>query len=508
MSISQSKTSKIANNTIVLYLRTIVTMLIALYTSRVVLGALGVEDYGLYGVIGGVVVMFSLITAGLNRATQRFLSYELGRGESGELTKVFSSCVITHLLFALITLLFCETVGVWFLNHYIQIPGGRIGAANWIFQFSIITVCINLITIPYTACIISYERMSVYAYVGIFDSILKLLIAFLIASYKSDRLILYGGLIMLISVVNLSIYVIVCNRSYKETSFSLVCDKSIFKRILSFTSWTMLGEGGMVCANQGNNILINLFYSVTANAANAIGDQVNTAIRSLSLNFFSACVPQITKSYASNDYAYTLKLIYGASKLSFYLIFLFACPIILNIDLVLKLWLGSVPNYTNLFCVIFITSSMVNSIGNASLTVIYAGGKIKRFQIITTLLYLSDVIFVYVFFRFGFPVVTAPLMKLIIDLGLLTLRIVYTKKFLPLFSYRQFISKALLPIIFSSAIALLLGYIIKSFAINITEAVLFAIISFVISIFIIYYIGLTKEERSFVFSFVKSRIKK
>lgn len=501
-------TKKIAKNTIILYARTIVTMFIALFTSRIVLQNLGVEDYGLYNVVGGFVALITVVVAGLRTATQRFLAYEIGRGDRDNLRIVFSSCFYTILGLVFIVLVIAETIGLWFLNNKLNIPEGRMVAANFVYQFSILHLCIELIIIPYSAFVISHERMTIYAYLGILDAVLKLIIAYVIAFSNSDRLILYGGLMILVSAVNFSIYKYICNKDYLESKLMRKMDKSMLKRIFSFSSWTMLGQGAMVCAHQGNNILVNIFYSVTANAASGIANQVNAALTGLTNNFFSAYQPQITKAYAVKDYKSTLNLVYGATKLSFFLIFLVAVPILINIDDILKIWLGVVPEYTNTFCLIIIASSIINSFGNPCWTVIFASGRIKLLQIMSAVFYLLDILLVYVFFSLGLPVYFAPLGKLMVDCCITILRVFIAKKHVAQFSVRHYINKVFFPILLSAIPIISFAYLMIINANTPATKIIYTFIIVVISLIITFYIGLSKSERRGVMNYVKKMIKK
>lgn len=505
---SKVNTKRIAQNTIVLYVRTIITMLIALFTSRIVLQNLGVEDYGLYNVVGGFVALLTVVIAGLRTSTQRFLAYEIGRGKIDNIQTVFSSCFFTILGLVLIVLLITETVGLWFLNYKLNIPEGRETAANFVYQFSIVHLCIELMIIPYSAMIISHERMSIYAYLGILDAVLKLLFAFLIAFASFDRLIFYSGLMILISFTNFSIYKYICNKDYPESKLKMSMEKSTLKRIFSFSSWTMLGQGAMVCAHQGNNILVNIFYSVTANAASGIANQVNAALTGLTNNFFSAYQPQITKSYAVKDYQSTMRLVYGATKLSFFLIFLVSVPVLLNIDDILKLWLGVVPEYTNIFCLIIITSSIVNSFGNPCWTAIFASGRIKMLQIISSALYFFDILLVYLFFSNGFPVYFAPLAKLIVDCLITLFRIFIAKKVVERFSVRHYIINVVFPIMLSTSLILVIGYLVFTQSDSTISKIICTLIIILVSLVITYFIGLSSAERMGVKKLVNNFLNK
>lgn len=506
MSSNKENARKLAKNTVVLYGRLIVTMLIALFTSRIVLNALGVEDYGLYNVIGGVVTMLSIITSGLITSTQRYLSYELGNENPINLKKVFSVCFTTHILLAVISFVILESVGLWIVNNNLQIPDGRLGAANWIFQFSVIAFVFQIIVVPYSAAVISHERMTVYAYIGIFDAVIKLLIAYAIYISPIDRISLYGLLMMGISILNYVIYKYICNRDYEETNYTFVHDSSMFKKILSFSSWTMLGQGAMVFCNQSLNVLINMFHSVVANAALGIAQQVNAAIIGLTSNFFTAFQPQITKSYSSGEMQYFTKLVCLTSKISYFMILIVAIPIMMNIEPILKLWLGIVPPNTAIFCCVFVTSSIVNSIGNPFWTAIFANGNIKKLQILSTLLYLLCVIIAYIFFYNGCVAVVALLCKLVTDFFLTLLRVLQTRKLMPVFSYRMIFSNVIIPIIISSLLIVLSSYFSVGFMSTPLLRILITLINILFILCVLYTLGLNTYEKSMLNQYVKNYI--
>ena len=327
------KTKQIAKNTVVLYVRMIITMLITLFSSRIVLQALGVSDFGLYNVVGGVVALLSFLRTSLTSSTQRFISYEIGRNDTVQLKKVFSISVSTHILISVLIFILAETIGLWFLNNYIQIPSGRENAAFWIYQFSVVSLCISAITIPYNADVISHERMSYYAFVTITEAFLKLAFAYALLLFGTDKLILYGGLMMLINIIGFFLYYGYCRRKFSETKYEYYFDKRLFTQIFSFSGWTIFGELSVAGANQGTSILVNMFYNLTANAAIGISQQVNNAVAGLTVNFQTAFRPQLTKSYAAHDYDYMNNLICKTSKISYFLLYLAAIPIVINIDL-------------------------------------------------------------------------------------------------------------------------------------------------------------------------------
>ena len=495
-------TKRLAVNTIFLYIRSFITMLIALYTSRVVLASLGVDDYGLYNVVGGVVSLITIVVSGLSSSTQRFLSYELGRGDRTSLNNVFNVCVNTHIAIAGFFLLLALTIGLWFVNNCLEIPLGRESAAIWVFLFSSISIVINVIIAPFQGLLISHEKLNIYAYLGILDAVLKLGIAYIISKTKTDRLILYGFLLLLISLFNFIFYFVYCRIRYQESHYRWVWDKPMFKRILSFASWTVVGQGAMVGANQGTNILINIFHSVRANAAMGVATQVNGALSTLTSNFFVAYQPQIVKSYAQHDYQYMTKLIHGASKLSFFLLFIVSLPIILNLDQLLSLWLTNVPDDTNIFCFFFILSSIINALGNPAWTGVNATGNNKKMNLYSTILYALDLLIIFVLFKLGFPAYAGPATKVVIDCGLTCLRFVCLKNEYGVFSLRGYFLRVILPlsasvlVVITSTIAL-----IKMGIVN--NRVILSIIVVIIALLSSYYIGLSGQEKRLAQSYLR-----
>lgn len=501
---------KILRNTLVLYIRMIVTMLIALYTSRVVLKALGIEDYGLYNVVGGIVALFSFLKTSMASATQRFLSFELGKStDESDSNRVFCASVTTHILLSIVIFLFCETIGLWFLNTQVNIPGGREFAANIIFHFSVITICVSMLNVPYHACVISHEDMGFFAFISILDAVLKLAIAIIITQITSaDRLIWYGLLIMLITVVNQFVYGFFCRRHYGECHYKFHWDKTMIGRIFGFSSWTLLGQLGVMASNHGASILINIFYSVTANAAVGIAQQVNNAVSGLVANFQTAYQPQITKSYAAGNHSYQSQLILQASKVSYLLMFIVSLPIIFNIDDLLNIWLDKVPQYTSQFCVFFMAASMLNAIGGPLWMSIFATGNIKNYQIATFLAYLLDIVIVYLLFLAGFPPVTAVAVKVFINAVIVIIRLLYCKKALSFFSIRLFAYNVLVPLTLATVFCIMFGYASFYFANTLYMKITASLLLFIFSIAISYKIGLKKDERRAVSNMIIKRIKK
>ena len=313
-----SNNKHIAKNTLMLYFRMILTMLVSLYTSRIVLNTLGVEDYGIYNIVGGVVILFSFFNNAMSNATQRFLSFELGQNNSVQLKRTFSMIINVHIGIAFLIFLLAETVGLWFLNTHINIPTERMKAANWVYQFSIFTFLINIIRVPYHATIVAYEKMSFYAYLSIIEVLLKLGVVFLIQISPLDKLIFYGFLIFVVSVLILLVYKIYCNKNFDAANYNFFWDTKLFKTLISFSGWSLFGSAANVSSKQGTDILLNIFYGVMVNAAMGIANQVNNAVNGFVQNFQTAFKPQIVKSYAANETDYLIRLIFQTSKFSFF----------------------------------------------------------------------------------------------------------------------------------------------------------------------------------------------
>ena len=506
---TQNNTKKIAKNTAVLYVRMILTMIITLYSSRIILRALGFEDFGLYNVVGGVVALLSFLRTSLTSSTQRFLSFELGRNNIEQLKKVFSVSVSTHWIISIIILILAETLGLWFISTQIQIPEGREIAAYWIYQFSVLSLCIGTITVPYNADVISHEKMTFYAVVSIIDAVLKLAFAYALFVFGVDRLILYGGLMLLVNVINFILYWFFCRIKFSESKYHFYFEKDLFARIFSFSSWTIIGQLSVVGANQGTMVLVNVFYSVIANASMGIAQQVNNALTGLTANFQTAFQPQLTKSYAAGDFDYMNQLIYKASKMSFFLLFLVSLPVMMNIDFVLTLWLGKVPEYANEFCIWYIIASLFNAVSAPLWISVFATGKIRNYQIVVSTIFFSDVLIVYwVFTHIYCSPVVAMIVKTLINLIVVIIRLVYAKITLPEFSIFSYLKNVIFPITVIGFITIAMVCLAFEIGMNSWFAFGNTTIIVIISCFMSYRFGLTFSERKKITQILLNKIRK
>ncbi len=486
---------RIAKNTIVLYIRMIVVLFISLYTSRIVLQALGFDDYGLYNVVGGVVTLFAFLRSSMSSSTQRFLAYEMGSGTADSLRRVFSVCLSTHVLLALVLLLLAETAGLWFLNTHINIPVGREDAANWIYQFTVLSMCMNMVSLPYDADIVSNERMGYFAFLSILDAVLKLIFAFVVVHASSDHLILYGALMMGISAINLFLNWIYCRMKFAEARYRFYWNKEMFLRIFSFSGWTIYGQLAVVGSNQGTNILVNIFHSVAANAAMGVGHQVNTALTGLVSNFQTAFKPQITKSYASGDFEYLTSLTCYASKISFFLLFIVSLPIMLNIDWVLQIWLDKVPAYAGELCTVFIIASLCNAVSAPLWMNIFATGRVKNYQLGLSVAYIVELIAVYILFHIGWSLVLGVAMKAALNFVVIFIRLYYTHQTQPQFSFTNYLYRVIFPVSGAALLTVMASVSVLLFIhTDYTRLFTTPFIIF-ISLVAAYFVGLNHKER-------------
>lgn len=403
MADTSTNNKRIAKNTLLLYFRMLLTMVVSLYTSRVVLNTLGVEDFGIYNVVGGVVAMFSVISGSLSSAISRFITYELGKGNRQRLKVIFSSAIIIQIALALLIGILAEIGGVWFLNAKMNIPSDRLEAANWVLQCSIITFMVNLISIPYNAAIIAHERMKAFAYVSILEVTLKLLVVFTLYIALFDKLKTYAMLLVTVAVIIRFVYGYYCKRHFEECTYRFVFNRKVLKEMTNFAGWNFIGSSSAVLRDQGVNIALNLFCGPPVNAARGIAFQVSTAINSFVVNFMTALNPQITKSYATGDHNYMMLLIFQGARFAFYLLLILSLPVILNTHYILALWLKLVPEHTVRFVQLILIFALSESISQPLITAQLATGNIRNYQIVVGGLQMLNLPISYILLRFGYP---------------------------------------------------------------------------------------------------------
>ena len=505
MSFNSSENSKrIAKNTLLLYGRMLFMMLISLYTSRVVLNALGVEDYGIYNVVGGVVAMFTVISGSLSAAISRFLTFELGKNDMVQLKKVFSTSVIIQFILALIVFVLIETIGLWFLNNKLVIPECRMTAANWVFQLSIATFVLGLMNAPYTAAVIAHEKMSAFAYLGILDAAEKLAIALLVAWTSTDKLILYAILMCSTSLLGIVIYRFYCKRKFEECSFHLVFDKTVLKGMFGFAGWNFIGASSAVLRDQGGNIIINLFCGPTVNAARGIALQVNGAVSGFASNFMTALNPQITKSYASGDHEYFMKLIFQGSRLSFYMLLFFSVPIWASTHYILVLWLKLVPAHSVFFIQLILLYTMLEALSTPLITAMLATGKIRNYQIIVGGTQMLNLPLSYLFLRFGAEPEAVLIIAIFISQVCLAERLILLRRMINLPSV-DFLKKVYLNVMVVMAMSCFFPILLSHY---LEEPFLSFVIISLVSVFttglVIFYIGCRDNERQFAKEKIKN----
>lgn len=499
---------RIAKNTLLLYVRMLFLMLISLYTSRVILNALGVEDYGIYNVVGGVVTMFSVLSGSLNAAISRFITFELGTGNIERLKKVFSSSVTIQAIIAVIIIVLAETVGLWFLNEKMVIPDNRMTAANWCFQFSIITFAIHLMAVPFTASIIAHEKMSAFAYISILEALGKLVIAWCIVVNPIDRLVFFALMVAIVTCSVSLLYACYCIRHFKECVYHFYYDHDLLKQMFNFAGWNFIGASSAILRDQGGNIILNLFFGPTVNAARAIAVKVSSVLTSFVQNFMVALNPQITKSYANGDHDYMFKLMFQGARLSYYILLLLCIPILLNTNYILVLWLKLVPEHTVLFVRLIIIFIMSESISGPLITAMLATGEIKNYQIVVGGLQMMNLPIAYLCLYFGAMPESIVLVAIVISQCCLAARLFMLRKMIGL-QVGQYLRKVYFNVLSVTLVALILPalfhqYLLESFF----TFLILSVLSILSTLMSCLYVGSTNEERMLVYVKAKQVISK
>ncbi len=493
-----SNNKRIAKNTMLLYVRMLFIMAVQLFTSRVVLNTLGVIDYGIYNVVGGIVTMFAFLNGAMITSTQRYITFELGRGNLQRLKEVFTTCVQIHAVISLIIIILGETIGLWFLYEKMVIPEDRFTAAMWVYQLSILTMCVQVMSVPYNSDIVAHEQMGVFAAISVIEVILKLAVVYLLVIGDFDKLILYAVLIAAIQLLIRFFYTKYCNKHFLESRLIRAFDMKLAKEIGKFMGWNIWGNLAVTLFSTGINLLLNVFFGPAVNAARAIAVQVETAIANFSTNFLMAVNPQITKLYAQNNLQEMHKLLFRTSKFTFMLLLVLSLPVMIETDMILKVWLKIVPDYTVVFLRLLLCIVVVDSVARPLMTAAAATGNVKLYQSLIGGILLSIVPIAYVVLKLGGSPESVYIVHLTICFIAFIARLWVVKPLIHL-SLRQYLSMVILRCIIVLVVSFPLCLLVKQILPeNILSSVLVFFISFLIAMLSSYLLGLTSNERQFV----------
>ena len=506
MSNQESNSKRIAKNTLLLYFRMILIMVVSLYTSRIILNELGVEDFGIYNLVAGVVILFSFLSNAMITATQRYLSIAIGKKDEKYIQAVFSTSLLSHFFLIFFIFLAAETIGLWLINAKLEIPADRMSATNFVYQLAILTTCVNIIRIPYNASIIANERMSFFAYVSIVETFLKLAVVWALAITPGDKLVIYSFLLLLVAIVIDIAYWYYCQRFLLANKFYLKTNKKLFVELTSFSVWNLFGGLADIGYKQGTNIILNLFWGVSINAVLGITNQIRNALVPFIGNLQLAVNPQMVKSYALGDYEYFKILVYRIYKYSYFLMLIIVFPIIFNIDLILELWLKNPPEHTAIFAILTSVYCLVDSLTGPLWAAMQAGGKIKRFQIVTGICLLLNLPVSYLFLMYGYAPSVVLIIQIVITGFTVGVRVLFVKYYLQ-FSIRNYVREVIFPIVFVTALSLPIALYIYAETGGYYRLLLF-ILFVPMMCYIIYVCGTCKSEKEMVMRSIRTKFLK
>jgi len=481
-------------------------MAVSLYTTRIVLSTLGITDFGIYSVVASFVLMFSFLESALTSATQRFITFELGKVDEQELQKVFSISMIIHIGLALVVALLAELIGLWFLNNKLNIPVDRMDAAFWVFQFAVLSTMVSIIKVPYHAMVIAHEKMSFFAYMSILEAILKLLAVYLLVIIAFDKLVAYAGFTTFVVLIILGFYYLYNKKHYKtESTFTITWDKALVNEMLSFSGWSLFGGVAWMLMEHGINIMLNIFFGPAVNAARGISMQVNTAMGSLINSFRMAVDPQIVKMHSGENSEGMKHLSLLSARYTFYLALILILPLYLEIDTILNLWLVEVPKWTVEFCKLILIFSLIQTFDMSFGTIFKALGKIKENQILGGLTYLLVLPLGYIIYKVYDLEPTAILYIQIMAVIVVAFVVkVYLLNKLTDISYHEYWFSFLFPVLKVAGMVVVLSYLIVSLKINPISVIIFSILSVLLSI---YYFDMSISMRNKIVEFIINRIK-
>ena len=505
---NESNNKRIAKNTILLYVRMLITMLVSIYTARMTLRLLGVEDYGINNVVAGIIYFTGIITGTMVQATQRFLAYDLGNNDTEHFKLSYSMLTNIFVLISVISIIIMELIGPWFIQSYLVLPDTRVWAAQMVFQFTILNFVLDTINIPNTAAVVAYEKMGIYAYFTFLDVSFKLLVVYALYITPFDKLITYAALGCMICLIRNVISHFYCIRKFDGCKYSFCWDRSYVKQILCYVSWSLLGSLNSVLMGQGQAILLNIFFGPIINAAKAIADKIKSIVYSFVSNFYMAVTPQIIKTYASGDYEYTKKIVMHSSRYAFFLLLILSVPITLNSKEILTLWLGK--DYITYEMVVFANLTLLYSliaVLECPITkAVQATGKVKKYEIVVGIITLCYIPICYIFFRCGANAFFSMILLCIIYFCAHLYRVKYVSSILA-FSYTDYIYMVFVPIIKVLALNSILVFLPYFFQNNLLNIIINMTVCFLYSIFTVYYFGINKKEKSYLNNYIITKIR-
>lgn len=500
---ASANNKRIAKNTLMLYFRMLLIMAVTFYTSRVVLQTLGIVDYGIYNVVGGIVAMFGFLNSAMASGTQRYLTFELGRGDKCRLKKVFVTSMNIHIIISIIVFILAETVGLWLLYNKMTIPDNRFNAAFWVYQCSILSTMVMFVSVPYNATIIAHEKMNAFAYISILEVILKLLIVYLLLLGDIDKLILYAVLMLIVQLTIRFTYNIYCKRNFEETDYSFVFDKSLFKEMMSFSGWNLWGNMAVVAFTQGLNILLNMFFGPAVNAARGVAVQVQHAVTQFSMNFQTAINPQITKSYATGNFSYMYSLIFRSSRFTFFLLLCICLPIFMETETLLGIWLKEVPAYSAIFLRLILCVTIIDAVANPLMVSAQATGKIKLYQSAVGGILLMILPSSYIVLKLGGNPQSVFIVHIIICLIAFCLRLFIIKRLIKL-SLRLYLKEVVLRCFLVGFCASIVPFAFKYYMVDSLPTSIFICIISILSVIVITFsLGMTVNEKRTILSKLK-----
>lgn len=494
-----NRSKRIAKNSLLLYIRTFFVLLINLYTSRVILNSLGVTDYGVYNIVGGVIVMLGYLTNSLSGASSRYITYDLGKGDLQVMKMTFGNILSIHVVMACIIILIAETIGLWFVSTKLNIPADRQVAAMWVYQFAIMSCIASLIGVPYSSAVVAHEKMSAFAYFSIINAVLKLIIAYVLSFIQSDRLIIYSLLFFCVQFLDRFLYVLYCIRYFEESRTFITYDKKTFKDIFEFAGWTMNGNIAAMGFSQGLNMLLNIFFGPVVNAARGIAIQVQSACQQFCSNVQMALNPQLTKSYAQGDLYYMHKLLIKSSKFSFFILYFIILPLMFQAEFVLKLWLGVVPEHTSNFLRLILVTGLLYTLANPIIVSAHATGVIKKFQITEACILLTIPFISYILLKyFHTPPESVFIVHILIEIVAQWARLQIALPLIKL-DFRTYLKRVLLPIIWVVVLSPIIPFIVfHQTGSGWWPFIIICITCVLCTILLIIVLGCTMSERKFL----------